>query len=174
MPYPGDAPRWHAVSRWGGAVLFGALITVFHSCHGLSLFFAALCAAAGILLVLAIVDAKTALLPDALTLPLLWLGLAAAWLGGPVSLHAAVAGAMSGYLFLWLLSWVFRLVRRCDGMGYGDFKLFAALGAWVGADPLPSVLLVACLSGIVFACMRRSEEHTSELQSLMRISYAVF
>src|SRR3546814_517484 len=74
MPYPGDAPRWHAVSRWGGAVLFGALITVFHSCHGLSLFFAALCAAAGILLVLAIVDAKTALLPDALTLPLLWLG----------------------------------------------------------------------------------------------------
>src|SRR5690606_38751872 len=111
--------------------------------------------AACLLLLLAHIDARTRLLPDALTLPMLWLGLAAAWLGwGAVSLHDAVAGAMAGYGFLWLLLQGFRWLRGVEGMGYGDLKLLAALGAWLGWQSLPWVLLAACVTGIVFAMLK--------------------
>ncbi len=110
---------------------------------------------AGMLLLLAHIDARTRLLPDALTLPVLWLGLAAAWAGwGVMPLHDAVAGAMGGYGFLWLLLQVFRLLRGVEGMGYGDLKLLAALGAWLGWQALPWLLLVACVAGIVFAMLK--------------------
>lgn len=113
------------------------------------------------LLALAFIDARSGLLPDALTLPLLWLGLALAWMGGAISLHEAVAGAMVGYGFLYVLFLGFRVWRGRDGMGHGDFKLAAALGAWVGPLSLAYVLLAACLLGTVYALWRRKAREQS-------------
>lgn len=114
-----------------------------------------LAVAACMLMLLAHIDARTRLLPDALTLPMLWLGLAVAWLDwGAVSLHDALGGAMAGYGFLWLLLQGFRLLRGVEGMGAGDLKLLAALGAWLGWQSLPWVLLAACVAGIVFAMLK--------------------
>ena len=82
-------------------------------------------------------------LPDSLTLPLLWAGLIVnLGDGGFVPLHDAVVGAIAGYLFLWCVYWIFRLVRGVEGMGYGDFKLLGALGAWLGWMALPQIVLV--------------------------------
>lgn len=104
------------------------------------------------LLALAVIDLDTTLLPDDLTYPLLWAGLLAALLGiSPVSLPDAVIGAMAGYLSLWSLYWVFKLLTGKEGMGYGDFKLLAALGAWLGWQYLPLVILLSSLVGLVFA-----------------------
>lgn len=112
-------------------------------------------AACVVLLVLALVDARCGLLPDALTLPLLWAGLMLAWSGGGPTLHDAVAGAAAGYAFLWGLDAVFQVWRRRVGMGGGDMKLVAALGAWLGWAALPAVLLAACVAAVVFAVFRR-------------------
>ena len=101
------------------------------------------------LLVLAVIDCHTALLPDVLTLPLLWLGLLFSLQRGVVPLEEAVVGAVSGYLCLWGLYWLFRFATGREGLGYGDFKLAAALGAWVGWQVLPSVLLFASVSGLI-------------------------
>jgi leader peptidase (prepilin peptidase) / N-methyltransferase len=104
------------------------------------------------LLALAAIDLDTTLLPDAMTFPLLWAGLLAALLGiSPVALPDAVVGAMAGYLSLWSLYWVFKLVTGKEGMGYGDFKLLAALGAWLGWQYLPLVILLSSVVGLVFA-----------------------
>jgi len=101
---------------------------------------AVLIAAAGI-------DARTTLLPDQLTLPLLWLGLVANYFGLFTDLESAVLGAIGGYLSLWLVYHAFRLATGKEGMGYGDFKLLAALGAWLGWQALPMILLLASLVG---------------------------
>ena len=102
------------------------------------------------LLVLAVIDARTTLLPDSLTLPLIWGGLLAALLGwSSVSLSDAVVGAMAGYMSLWSVYWAFKLITGRDGMGYGDFKLFAALGAWLGWSQLPLIILLASVVGAV-------------------------
>jgi leader peptidase (prepilin peptidase)/N-methyltransferase len=104
------------------------------------------------LLALAVIDLDTTLLPDTLTYPLLWAGLLAALLGvSPVGLRDAVAGAMAGYLALWSLYWLFKLATGKEGMGYGDFKLLAALGAWLGWQYLPLVILLSSVVGLVFA-----------------------
>ena len=104
------------------------------------------------LLALAVIDLDTTLLPDDLTYPLLWAGLLAAVLGiSPVSLSDAVIGAMAGYLALWSLYWVFKLLTGKEGMGYGDFTLLAALGAWLGWQYLPVVVLLSSVVGLVFA-----------------------
>ena len=104
------------------------------------------------LLALAVIDLDTTLLPDDLTYPLLWAGLLAAVLGiSPVGLSDAVIGAMAGYLALWSLYWVFKLLTGKEGMGYGDFKLLAALGAWLGWQYLPVVVLLSSVVGLVFA-----------------------
>nr|WP_239549553.1 A24 family peptidase [Alloalcanivorax marinus] len=104
------------------------------------------------LLALAVIDLDTTLLPDDLTYPLLWAGLLAALLGvSPVTLADAVVGAMAGYLSLWSLYWVFKLLTGKEGMGYGDFKLLAALGAWLGWQYLPLVILLSSVVGLVFA-----------------------
>ena len=104
------------------------------------------------LLALAVIDLDTTLLPDDLTYPLLWAGLLAAVLGiSPVSLSDSVIGAMAGYLALWSLYWVFKLLTGKEGMGYGDFKLLAALGAWLGWQYLPVVVLLSSVVGLVFA-----------------------
>lgn len=99
------------------------------------------------LLVLALIDARTTLLPDSLTLPLLWLGLLLALAPVFVPLRDAVIGAAGGYLSLWSVFWIFKLLTGKDGMGYGDFKLFAALGAWLGWQSLPLILLLSSVVG---------------------------
>lgn len=99
------------------------------------------------LLTMSAIDIDTRLLPDSLTLPLLWAGLIVNFGGTFVSLRAAVAGAIAGYVFLWSVYWLFRFVRGIEGMGYGDFKLLAALGAWLGWGALPQIVLVSAVSG---------------------------
>lgn len=100
------------------------------------------------LLVLALIDWDTTLLPDDITLPLLWAGLLAAALQWtPVALPAAVWGTAAGYLSLWLIYWAFKLITGKEGMGFGDFKLFAALGAWFGWQALVPIILMASVIG---------------------------
>lgn len=117
--------------------------------QGTSLIALAMLAACLTLLALALIDARTQLLPDVLTLPLLWAGLLFQLCFQPWQLSAAVIGAMVGYLSLWSLYWVFRWLTGKEGLGYGDFKLFAALGAWLGWQVLPLLLLLAAATGIV-------------------------
>ncbi|MCD6675214.1 MAG: A24 family peptidase [Burkholderiaceae bacterium] len=99
------------------------------------------------LIALAFIDLDTQLLPDSMTLPLLWIGLAFNLWEVFAPLHAAVIGAIAGYLSLWSLYWLFRFATGKEGMGYGDFKLFAALGAWFGWTALPAVILLASVVG---------------------------
>lgn len=101
------------------------------------------------LISLAAIDIDTQLLPDAITLPLLWGGLSANYFNVFVSLEDAVLGAIFGYLSLWAIFWIFKLVTGKEGMGYGDFKLLAVLGAWLGWQILPVVIV---LSSVVGAC----------------------
>ncbi|MFO1394852.1 MAG: A24 family peptidase [Steroidobacteraceae bacterium] len=108
------------------------------------------------LISLAMIDLDHQLLPDAITLPLMWGGLLAsvAWTPGPalsipVDPWSAITGAAAGYLVLWSVYWAFKLVTGKEGMGYGDFKLLAALGAWMGWQALPLVLLLSALTGAV-------------------------
>lgn len=105
-----------------------------------------LCAA---LIALAFIDLHTMLLPDDVTLPLLWAGLLLNVGGMWVPLHEAVIGAAAGYGVLWMVFHIFRLVTGKEGMGYGDFKLLAALGAWFGWRALPEVLLLSSVAGVV-------------------------
>jgi len=105
---------------------------------------------AAAILALACIDWDTTLLPDDITLPLLWAGLCAAALGvTETPLLSALWGAVAGYLSLWLVYWAFKLVTGKEGMGYGDFKLFAALGAWFGWEALIPVILMASVVGAV-------------------------
>ncbi len=101
------------------------------------------------LIVLTMIDVDHQLLPDDITLPLLWLGLLFNLNDTYVSLADAVIGAMVGYLILWIVYQVFKLLTGREGMGYGDFKLLAALGAWLGWQMLPEIIL---LSSLVGAC----------------------
>ncbi|HDX9008384.1 prepilin peptidase [Aeromonas dhakensis] len=102
-----------------------------------------------VLVALTFIDLDKMLLPDQLTLPLLWGGLLFNLAGGFVPLADAVIGAMAGYLVLWSLYWAFKLFTGKEGMGYGDFKLLAALGAWLGWQALPIVLLLSSLVGAI-------------------------
>ncbi len=108
------------------------------------------------LLALSIIDLKTFLLPDRLTLPLLWAGLLFQTLYQPSALSAAVWGAALGYLSLWLIYWLFKLATGKEGMGYGDFKLLAALGAWLGVSMLPAMLLLSALSGLIIGLIYKA------------------
>jgi leader peptidase (prepilin peptidase)/N-methyltransferase len=108
------------------------------------------CGFSATLLALALIDWDTTYLPDDLTLPLLWAGLLATTLGWTsVTLGDAVWGASIGYLSLWSIYWVFKLITGKEGMGYGDFKLFAALGAWFGWQALVPMILMASVIGAV-------------------------
>jgi leader peptidase (prepilin peptidase) / N-methyltransferase len=109
------------------------------------------CAVGAVLLTLALIDWDTTVLPDALNLPLLWAGLIAAavgWLPG-LALAQSLWGAVVGYLSLWSVYWVFKLVTGKEGMGYGDFKLLAALGAWLGAPAILPIVLMASVIGAI-------------------------
>lgn len=100
-----------------------------------------------VLLLLTFIDADTQILPDQLTLPLVWAGLIVNAFGLFTSLSSAVWGAVAGYLSLWVVFWLFKLVTGKEGMGYGDFKLLAAIGAWLGWQVLPATILFASVVG---------------------------
>ena len=101
------------------------------------------------LIALTFIDFDTQLLPDDITLPLLWLGLFINVGGGFTDLKSAVIGAMFGYLILWSVYWLFKIITGKEGMGYGDFKLLAAIGAWFGWQLLPAVILLSSVAGAV-------------------------
>ena len=101
------------------------------------------------LIALTFIDFDTQLLPDDITLPLLWLGILFNLNGGFTDLKSAVIGAVAGYLVLWSIYWLFKLIRGKEGMGYGDFKLLAAIGAWFGWQLLPAVVLLSSTLGAI-------------------------
>ncbi|RTL32969.1 MAG: prepilin peptidase [Burkholderiales bacterium] len=107
------------------------------------------CGFVAALIALAMIDVDTQFLPDDITLPLLWAGLLAAAMGWTIPLEKAVIGAAGGYVSLWTVYWVYRLIRNREGMGYGDFKLLAALGAWLGSSMLLPVILLSSVVGAV-------------------------
>lgn len=100
-----------------------------------------------VLIVLTAIDLDHQLLPDSLTLPLLWVGLLINMTGTFTSLESALLGAVFGYLSLWSVYWLFKIITGKEGMGYGDFKLLAALGAWFGLAALPTIVLLSSLVG---------------------------
>lgn len=116
------------------------------------------CGFSAAILALALIDWDTTLLPDDITLPLLWAGLIAATLHWtPVALPSALWGAVAGYLSLWLIYWAFKLITGKEGMGFGDFKLFAALGAWFGWQALvPMILMASVIGALVGIAMKFS------------------
>ncbi len=131
--------------------------------HGLSLQACAWAGFASALVALAAIDADTTLLPDAITQPLVWSGLLAAALGlSNTSLPDALWGATAGYLFLWSVYWLFKLITGKEGMGQGDFKLLAALGAWLGWPALVSLVLIASVSGAIVGLAMRASKRLSE------------
>ena len=119
---------WHLGSDWAG---MAALVFTW------------------LLVAMTLIDYDTKTLPDDLTYPLLWLGLLVNLNGTFVPLRDAVIGAMAGYLALWSVYWLFKLVTGKEGMGYGDFKLLAALGAWLGWAMLPTIVILSSLVGAV-------------------------
>jgi leader peptidase (prepilin peptidase) / N-methyltransferase len=127
------------------AALFGAVAWKFGAQPVTALW----CAFVAVLVALAGIDWDTTLLPDNLTLPLLWAGLLASALGWTIPLSASVWGAIAGYLSLWSVYWLFKLATGKEGMGYGDFKLLAALGAWLGVSMVLPVILASSIIGAV-------------------------
>ncbi len=102
-----------------------------------------------VLIALTFIDADTQLLPDDLTLPLVWLGLLFNLSNVFTDLQSAVIGAMAGYFILWAVFWLFKIVTGKEGMGYGDFKLLAAIGAWFGWQLIPAVILLSSVVGSI-------------------------
>jgi leader peptidase (prepilin peptidase)/N-methyltransferase len=118
------------------------------------------------LLALTVIDIDTQLLPDDITLPLLWAGLLFNLFVGPVPLQDAVVGAAAGYLLLWSIYWLFKFATGKEGMGYGDFKLLAALGAWLGWQSLPMVILLSSAVGAalgILIIMARGQDRSTPL-----------
>jgi len=101
------------------------------------------------LIALTFIDFDTQLLPDDITLPLLWLGLLFNLNTGFTDIHSAIIGAVAGYLILWSVYWLFKIVTGKEGMGYGDFKLLAAICAWFGWQLLPAVILLSSVAGTI-------------------------
>ena len=136
--------RYPIVELLGGALAAAAIYKFGATWQGLGA-----CAFLWTLLALTGIDLDTQLLPDNLTLPLLWGGLIVNLNGIFVPLTDAVIGAIAGYLVLWSIYWLFKLIRGKEGMGYGDFKLLGALGAWLGWKALPLIVLGSSVVGAV-------------------------
>ena len=134
--------RYPLVELLGGLLAAGAIYRFGPTWQGV-----AACAFLLTLLALTFIDFDTQLLPDDLTLPLLWGGLLSNLYGLFVPLREAVIGAIAGYLTLWTIYWLFKIIRGKEGMGYGDFKLLAALGAWLGWKMLPLIVLGSSVVG---------------------------
>ncbi len=140
------------------------LATLFVISHfGLSSAAGLACLLTFALIALSLIDYQTTLLPDSITLPILWLGLCANISGTFTDLTSAVIGAMAGYLSLWSVYWGFKLLTGKDGMGFGDFKLLALLGAWMGWQMLPIIILLSSLAGAVIGlsliALGRDKDH---------------
>lgn len=121
------------------------------------------CGFGAALLTLALIDWDTTYLPDSITLPLLWAGLLASALGWiELHLNDAVWGAAAGYLSLWSIYWGFKLITGKEGMGYGDFKLYAALGAWMGWQALVPMILLASVCGAVIGIVMKLRSNLRE------------
>ena len=144
VPNRFPAAYQHICAAIAGAVAFAALALIL----GPSLRLLLASAFALSLLTLALIDARLYLLPDLITIPLLWLGLLINTQEHFAPIVAAVLGAIVGYLSLWTIYWLFKLLRNKEGLGRGDFKLSAAMGAWLGWQALPGVLLVAALTAL--------------------------
>ena len=136
-----------AICAWKFGVTWTALASIVFSAYLIAMIF---------------IDADTQLLPDQLTLPLMWGGIAfhlAAYLlqadWGLTSLVGSLLGAIVGYLSLWSIFQLFKLVTGKEGMGYGDFKLLAALGAWLGISVLPIIIIMSALVGLIFAIIMK-------------------
>jgi len=141
----------------------GALFYVCALQGGGALVTLAWCGFCAALLSLALIDWDTTFLPDNITLPLLWAGLLASafgWTG--ITATQAIVGAAAGYLWLWTVYWVFKLITGREGMGYGDFKLLAALGAWLGGQALVPVILMASVIGIIVAIVMKCHKRLRE------------
>ncbi len=136
--------RYPIVEILGGLLAVAAIVAFGATAKG-----AAACLLLWTLLALTMIDADTQLLPDNLTLPLVWAGLVVNLWGVFAPLSSAVIGAVAGYLTLWSIYWLFKLIRGKEGMGYGDFKLLAALGAWLGWTMLPLIVLLSSVVGAV-------------------------
>ena len=134
--------RYPIVEILGGALAAYAIFRYGPTTKGV-----AACGLLWTLLALTCIDFDTQLLPDNLTLPLVWAGLIVNVWGLFVPLATAVIGAVAGYLSLWTIYWLFKLIRGKEGMGYGDFKLLAALGAWLGWQMLPVIVLLSSVVG---------------------------
>jgi len=146
--------------------LFAGLISALVVWHfGLSWQAAAMLLLSWGLLAMSLIDADHQLLPDALVLPLLWLGLLVNSQGLFALLVDALWGAVLGYLSLWSIYWLFKLITGKEGMGYGDFKLLALLGAWGGWQVLPLTVLLSSLTGavlgIIWLRLRRQDSNTT-------------
>lgn len=114
-----------------------------------------------VLIALSFIDIDTQLLPDQITLPFMWAGILLALFGiSPVSLQDAVGGAMAGYLSLWIVFQLFKLITGKEGIGYGDFKLLAALGAWLGWQSLPIVIIFASFAGAICGIIMLKIKHS--------------
>jgi leader peptidase (prepilin peptidase)/N-methyltransferase len=129
------------------------------------------CGFVAVLLAAAIIDWDTTLLPDDLTLPLLWAGLVVAALGWNIPLKEALWGAVAGYLSLWSVYWLFKLATGKEGMGYGDFKLLAALGAWLGWSMILPIVLG---SSIIGAAVGIGMKVTGQLREGVYVPYGPF
>ena len=136
---------WHFGPTWQGLAACGLLWT---------------------LLALTFIDLDSQLLPDDLTLPLLWGGLMVNLFEVFVPLSEAVIGAVAGYVSLWSVYWAFKLIRGKEGMGYGDFKLLAALGAWMGWKALPAIVLLSSAVGAVIGIALVLAKHRDHQQPL--------
>jgi leader peptidase (prepilin peptidase) / N-methyltransferase len=134
--------RYPAIELASAACAAGALLAFGPTGKAIAAF--ALCAT---LIATSAIDLEHQLLPDAITLPLIWAGLLVNLAQTFTDLHAAVIGAVAGYLALWCVYWLFRLLRGVEGMGHGDFKLLAALGAWLGWTALPQIVVIAAVAG---------------------------
>jgi len=138
------SPRYPIIEITGALLAVAAIVAFGATAKG-----AAACVLLWTLLALTMIDADTQYLPDDLTLPLLWAGLLVNLGGVFTPLSSAVIGAVAGYLTLWSIYWLFKLIRGKEGMGYGDFKLLAALGAWLGWTMLPLIVLLSSAVGAV-------------------------
>lgn len=135
--------------------LTGGLCFLVAAQFGLSAFTLALLVFTFVLITATFIDLDTMLLPDSLTLSLVWSGIALALLQiSSVSLQDSVIGALVGYLSLWSVYWLFKLMTGKEGMGYGDFKLLAALGAWLGWQYLPMIILFSSVVGLIFGLIQ--------------------
>lgn len=144
------SPRYPLIELFAGLLSLVSVMQFGFTLEALTYFAVSLC-----LLALLTIDLKTQLLPDVLTLPLLWAGLLFHSLNSESQLSLYLWGAAAGYLVLWSVYWLFKLLTGKEGMGYGDFKLLAALGAWAGWVALPSIMLISALSGLIMALLLR-------------------